>query len=340
MKLLNGLFLLARDAFEAVYRPEAAAAIANRVNLVAPAMTAADIKGRPELLADVDVIFSGWGMPKVDEAFLDAAPNLKAIFYAAGAIGGWAGPAVWDRGLVVTTASHANAIPVAEYTVATTLFSLKHGWRLACDRDGHRGFQIRSDVPGNYGSVVGLIGMGTIGRLVVRMFEPFGVRVLTHDPYLSADDAERLDVQNVGLGQLFAECDVVSLHAPDVPQTRGMITGELIASMKPGATLINTSRGRLIREEEMIRVLRQRPDLQAVLDVTEQEPLPFESPLNRLPNVVLTPHIAGSQGRECQRMGQYMVDELDRYLHHRPLRWQLRPAAAAGRTVHQCAASV
>jgi phosphoglycerate dehydrogenase-like enzyme len=113
-----------------------------------------------------------------------------------------------------------------------------------------------------------------------------------------------------------------------------MITAELLNSMKKGATFINTARGHVVRENELIQVLEDRPDLQAVLDVTEQEPLPLSSPLNALPNVVLTPHIAGSQGRECQRMGQYMVDELDRYLAGSPLLWQVK-AGALAHSVHQ-----
>ncbi len=123
--------------------------------------------------------------------------------------------------------------------------------------------------------------------------------------------------------ELFQQTDVVSLHAAEIPATRGMITSELLSMMKPNATFINTSRGSLVREDELASVLRHRPDLHAVLDVTEVEPLPADSPLHRLDNVMLTPHIAGSQGRECQRLGRHMVEELDRYLAGRPLKWQV-----------------
>jgi phosphoglycerate dehydrogenase-like enzyme len=127
----------------------------------------------------------------------------------------------------------------------------------------------------------------------------------------------------VSLEELFRESDVVSLHAPHTDETDGMITGEHIASMKRGATFINTARGGIVREEEMLEVLRKRPDLTAVLDVTEPEPAAADSPVFALPNVVLTPHIAGSLGLECRRMGRYMVDELRRYLNGEPLRWQV-----------------
>jgi phosphoglycerate dehydrogenase-like enzyme len=334
MTQLNALFALDQAAYEIVYAPQAAAQIAERVHVVAPPQNAASLKANMRLMSNVDLLFSGWGAPRVDRHFLDACPNLKVIFYGAGSIKGWATPAIWNRDILVTTANDANAIPVAEYTVGVILFSLKHGWRLASDRRMPRDFQIRPEVPGNYRTVVGLFGMGTIARLLVRMLAPFNMAVLTYDPFLSSEEAARLGVLRTSLEQLFAESDVVSLHVPELRTTRGMITGELLESMKTGATFINTSRGGLVDENAMTRVLKRRPDLQAVLDVTQTEPLPPDSLLNVLPNVVLTPHIAGSQGRECQRMGQYMVEELDRYLSDLPLRWQVRPLKIK-HSVHQ-----
>ena len=127
----------------------------------------------------------------------------------------------------------------------------------------------------------------------------------------------------MSLEELFCTCDVVSLHTPNLPQTRGMITGGLLRSMKPGATFVNTARGAVVREAEMVEVLRERPDLWALLDVTDPEPPVEGSPLYSLPNVLLTPHIAGSLGPECRRMGRYMVDELRRYLAGEKLRWQV-----------------
>ena len=330
MERVNGLFILDPAAFDVVYRPNAAAEIAERVNVLGPPQTRFTIEARSELLADVDVIFGGWGMPKIDDAFLNRAPNLRAVFYGAGAINGWCTPAVWARGICVTSANDANAIPVAEYTVATAIFSLKQGWQLSgCESKRLQGFRIRRDVPGNYKSTLGLVGMGTVARLIVDLIKPFGMRVVTHDPYLPADEAARLGVANVPLDELFSQSDVVSLHAPDLPTTRGMIGSAQLSLMKPNATFINTSRGRVVREGELIDALTARPDLHAVLDVTETEPLPATSRLCTLPNITLTPHLAGSQGRECQRMGDYMVEELDRYLAGEPLKWQVRPDGLA-----------
>ena len=193
-------------------------------------------------------------------------------------------------------ALEANAVPVAEYALATILFSLKHGWKLARMTRAGRRHPDRNHVPGCYGSTVGLISLGAIARKLLELLRPFDLNVLVYDPFVAEHDAAALDVELVSLDAIFQRCDVVSLHTPSFPETRGMVTGNHIAYMKPGATFINTARGELVREAEMIEVLSMRRDLQAVLDVTYPEPPAADSPLYTLENVVLTPHIAGSAG--------------------------------------------
>jgi phosphoglycerate dehydrogenase-like enzyme len=174
-------------------------------------------------------------------------------------------------------------------------------------------------VPGCYHSKVGLVSLGAVGRATARLLQPLELTLLGYDPFLPREQADELQVSLVSLEELFRECDVISIHAPWIPQTERMITGALIASMREGATLINTSRGAVIAEDEMIGVLRERPDLSAVLDVTYPEPPAVDSPLRSLPNVVLTPHIAGSLQGECARMGSWMADELRRFVSSSPL---------------------
>jgi phosphoglycerate dehydrogenase-like enzyme len=168
-----------------------------------------------------------------------------------------------------------------------------------------------------------------IARLVRERLRPFDLKVLAYDPFAKPEEAARLGVTLVPLEVLFRESDVVSLHTPWLKETEGLITGELLASMKPGATFVNTARGAVVREPEMIEVLQRRPDLFAVLDVTYPEPPVADSPLYSLPNVFLTPHIAGSMDHECRRMGRYMIEELDRFLAGQPLAWQVTREKAA-----------
>ena len=315
----TGLFVLSPDAYDLAYGPAERADVAALADVVAPALTPEQALARPDLLARADVLFSGWGPPLVDEVFLDLAPRLTTVFYAAGATGSWMTEAAWDRGLVVTTASAANAVPVAEYTLAAILFSLKHGWRLARQARADRTYANRGGVPGNYRSGVGLIALGTIGRTLLPLLRPFDLDVFVYDPFLTDAEAAALRVTRLPLAELFARCDVVSLHAPELPETRHLVTGELLASMRPGATFINTARGSVVDESALCRVLADRPDLQAVLDTTAVEPPPADSPLYALDNVVLTPHVAGSIGPECRRMGRMMVDELQRFVAGQPL---------------------
>jgi phosphoglycerate dehydrogenase-like enzyme len=329
---LQGLFILGRNDFHLIYGQEEQERIAQLVDIYAPPQTPESVKNNPEILADADVIFSGWNMCRIDQAFLDAAPKLKLIFYGGGSISGHiATPEAIARGITVTTAAEANSIPVAEYTLAMILFSLKHGWRLAREAKEHRRWVERNGAPGCFRRTVGLISMGAVARALLKRLHIFDLRVVAYDPFLSAEEADALGVELVPLDELFRRSDVVSLHTPELPTTVGLITGVHLSSLKHGGAFINTARGVIVRRDELIQVATQRPDLQFVLDVTEtpERRIPEwpeeSSPLYTLPNVVLTPHIAGSAGQECLRMGQCMVEELTRYLAGEPLRWQITP---------------
>lgn len=325
---LTGLYILDRDALDAVYGPEEREAIDRHVRIAAPAMTRACVKRDASVLEEVDVLFSGWGGPRLDETFLDRAPRLKAVFYAAGSVSGVVTPQAWERGVVITSAALANAVPVAEYTLAALLFSLRHGWHHMRQVREVKHFPPRDGAPGSYGSTIGLISMGMTARELVRLLRPFDLKVLTYDPYLTESDARQLGVERVSLSALFERSDVCSLHSPLLPETVGLIGREHFTAMKPGATFINTARGQIVREREMIEVAHNRPDLQFVLDVTDPEPPEPGCPLYSLPNVVLTPHIAGSLGGERRRLGRYMVEELQRYVADEPLRWVVTPEMA------------
>lgn len=323
MAQFKGLFLLNASTRDEIYGAEERAAITELLHLYAPPQTAETVAERPDVLGPADVILSGWGMPVVDATFLAHAPRLQAIFYGAGSVRGFVTDALWARGIRVTSAQAANAEAVADYTLAAILFALKHAWQLAAQTRRERRFPSREGIPGVYGATVGIISLGMIGRLVRERLRPFGVRVLAYDPFATAADAERLQVSLCSLPALFAESDVVSLHAPLLPETRGLIGGELLAALPRGATFINTARGAVVREEELIDVLRRRPDLHALLDVIWPEPPAPGSPLYTLPNVTLTPHIAGAVGRERRRLGAMMVDELRRYVAGEPLRHEV-----------------
>lgn len=321
--MLKGLYLLNANAYDIIYGATERAEIKQLVDIYAPPQTPESVAANPAVLANVEVIFSGWGMSRLDTDFLAAAPKLRAIFYGAGSIRGFVTDALWERGIVVTSAYAANAVPVAEYTLAAILFSLKHAWYYILGAKQAGAYPPRKPMPGGYGSTVGLISLGMIGRMVAERLKAFDLRVIAYDPYVSVEAGAALGMEMVSLDEIFARADVVSLHTPLLPETEGMITGAHLAALKPGATFINTARGAVVREAEMIAVLQQRLDLYAVLDVTYPEPPEPGSALYTLPNVILTPHIAGSLDAECRRMGQYMVEELRRYVAGEPLKWAI-----------------
>ncbi|MHC4562363.1 MAG: hydroxyacid dehydrogenase [Planctomycetota bacterium] len=319
----KGLFVIPQDNYDSLYALGAAEAVAEAVDLVAERQDRETVIADCPQLADVEMLFTGWGAPAIDASFLAAAPNLKIVFYGAGSIRSTATNAMWDRGVRICSAWSANAVPVVEYTLAQILLGLKLTWHFARSLRSKGKWDRSLSVPGGFGSTVGIISLGQIGRGVCEQLKRFDVNVIAYDPYAAATDAGELGVQLASLEDVFARSDVVSLHSPNLPETKGIITGAHLASMKPYATFINAARGAIVREDEMIAVLQSRPDLMAVLDVTDPEPPVNDSPLWTLANVVLTPHIAGSMGPERARMGWLMVEELRRYLAGEPLQHEV-----------------
>jgi phosphoglycerate dehydrogenase-like enzyme len=326
------LYALDPGSLDVIYGPEEQKRIRELVDIYAPVQSRASLQKDSSVLEKAEILFSGWGAPIMDAPFLAAAPNLKAVFYGAGSIRYFTPPEFWARRILITHAAEANAIPVAEYCLAVILLSLKNFWGLAAGtRRGmgwiHNGAHLR-EVPGAFRSTVGFISLGAIARKTIAYLQSHDLQLLVHSRSLTSESAARLNVATASLDQIFSECDVVSLHTPDLPSTKGMIRGRHFDLMKRGATFINTARGAVVHEAEMIAVLQRRPDITVVLDVTDPEPPLTHSPLLFLPNVVLTPHLAGSAGRECQRLGHFMVQELERYLAGQPLRYQVTAEVA------------
>lgn len=321
--MLKGLFILGKDNYEKIYSSRAREDIKKYVDIYTAPKSSAEIRENLSVLEPAEVIFSGWGGPKMDKEFLEAAPNLEAFFYGSGSIKGLVTEEFWDREITICSAWAANAVPVAEFTLSQILFSLKKGWYYAFKVKEKGEYLPKEGIPGAYKTTVGIISLGMIGAMVCEHLQDFDVNVIAYDPYADQKKADQLGVELCSLEEVFSRSEVVSLHAPWLEETEGMITGKHFSAMKENAVFINTARGAVVCEQEMISVLKERPDLYAVLDVTYPEPPEKGSPLYSLPNVVLTPHIAGSIGQECQRMGRYMVNELQRYVEGKELKWSI-----------------
>lgn len=314
-------------SFELVYPKAVRKEIESLSNIYKQPLTNQQLQQDLSVLHEAEVIFSGWGGPKLDQTLLNAAPNLKAFFYAAGSLKHTVTKAAWERDILLTNAVKANAVPVAEYTLSQILFCLKKGWTFTRSIRRNKQYPTKTnDVSGAFGSTVGIVSLSTVGRMVCELLKSFDVHVIAYDPYIKADEAAKLGVKLCSLEEIFSRSDVVSLHTPLLEETRGMIGKELLSRMQPSASMINTSRGAIVKEAEMVKVLQERPDITAVLDVTSPEPPHPDSPLYILDNVILTPHLAGSAGKECGRMGYCMLEEFKRYVKKEPLQWQVKEA--------------
>ncbi len=283
-----------------------------------------ELNSHAEALKSAEIAFSTWGMPECTaDQIASLMPNLRAVFYAAGSVQRFARPFL-QQDIRIFSAWVANGIPVAEFALSQILLSCKGYFRNTA--------QIREDStrnskrtaysgPGIYGNTVALIGFGVIAQQLAEFLQPFSVRILVVDPFVSNEKLAKVNAARVTLEEAFKEAFVVSNHLPNIPPTERMITGDHFRSMREYATFINTGRGLQIREDEFITAMRDRPDLTALLDVTYPEPAPLGSPLYELPNIQLSTHIAGSIADERVRMADYMLEEYDRFISGRATKY-------------------
>ncbi|TAP45043.1 hydroxyacid dehydrogenase [Arthrobacter sp. S39] len=273
-----------------------------------------DLAGR---LADVEILLTSWGVPLLTSERLERMPKLRAVFHCAGTVRSFASDKLWERGILVTNGADANAIPVAEFTFASIVLAGKKAHVLANDARTHRddwSYSTQRGELGNIGRVIGVIGFSRIGRRVVQLVQQLqDVTVLVSDPHADPLAVEAAGGRLVPLAELLPASDIVTVHAPALPETRHMIGAPELRAMKDHSTLINTARGSLV-DTRALEVECATGRIHALLDVTEPEPLPRDSVLYDLPNVVITPHIAGSLGTETRRMSDAALDDLERFL--------------------------
>jgi phosphoglycerate dehydrogenase-like enzyme len=298
--------------------------IAQLVELYPEVVTGATFAAHAAALADVQVIFATWGMPVLSDDQLAQLPALEAVFYAGGNVKSFAQPLV-DHHIVLVSAWAINAIATTQLALSQVLLTCRGYFRsvrryaqthdLAQATAFHRS--------GAAGEIVGLIGMGWIGRRLSAELRALGFRVLASDPFLTPERAQELGVEKVSLEELFRRSYIVSNHIPDLPGTKQMLGASLFESMRDGATFINTGRGAQVVEAHLVRVLKARPDLTALLDVTDPEPPAATSALWTLPNIVMSPHVGGTIGDEVTRLADVVIEEFKAWDTGKPLQYQV-----------------
>jgi phosphoglycerate dehydrogenase-like enzyme len=267
-----------------------------------------------DVVRGAGAIVTSWGSPPVDSSLLDLAPNLRLLVHAAGTVKGIVTDALWERGVTVSSCAPAIARGVAEFAFAAIVMGTKRAWeqRDAAREGGWRREDIRSKARELAGAVIGLVGAGAVGRRLLEILAMFDAERLLYDPTVSADEARALGAEKVELDDLCRRADVLSLHAPSIPATRHMIDGRRLALLRDGALVVNTARGSVIDEMALVAEL-ETGRLVAAIDVTDPEPPAETSPLRRLPNVFLTPHLAGAAKGNRRRQGDMAVAEIERF---------------------------
>ena len=300
---------------DAVYSYELKNKISAATEMLSPVKSLSEFFDRAEEMKKVEIIFSTWGMLRLtSEQIKTYLPNLKAVFYAAGTVQYFARPFI-ECGVKVFSAWAANSVPVAEIAASEIILANKGFFR--------RRVKQRSDwtnidpdllYPGNFRTKVGLLGAGMIGKGVIKNLSHTDLDIYVFDPFLPDEKAAELGVAKKDLEWIFENCNIISNHLANNEQTKGMIGKSLFDKMGKGAVFINTGRGAQIVEADMIAAMKEVPTRAAILDVTDPvEPPAEDSELYALDNVFITPHIAGSIGNECFRLGEYMFSEFSAF---------------------------
>ncbi len=314
--------------FSKVYTPEVLKRLSTYGTL-SQKINQSNLADNADFLADCEIAFSTWGMPKfTKEEIARYMPKLKAVFYAAGTVQYFARPFL-DSGVKVFSAFAANAVPVAEYTFAQITLAAKGYFQAA---KYYRFLPVRSLAfanasTGNFGCKVGLVGLGAIGCMVAEKLKDLDVEVYACDPFVPEEKAKALGVTLVDMETLFSECDIISNHLANKPELENIFNGKLFRKMKKRSTFINTGRGAQVAEYQLALSLWLHPSRTFVADVLKKEFFPYINPLFWCPNAILTPHIAGSTGKEPQRMAYYMMEEMESFLAGRPTKYEVTPEA-------------
>ena len=256
---------------------------------------------------------------KVNAALLAQGAALRVIGRAGAGYDNIDVPAASQEGVVVVFSPEENAVSVAEHVFALLLSLARKipgadkstrggGW----ERKKYHGFEL-------LGKTLGILGLGKIGFRVALRAKAFGMRILAYDAYLSSASLHVTESGAIltSFRQVLAEADFLTIHLPLTPETRGILNGEALRKMKKTAFLINTSRGEVLAEADLVQVLKQGGIAGAALDVREKEP-PGESPLHGLDNVILTPHTAGLTYEAQEKVVDAVAEDVDRVLSGQP----------------------
>lgn len=309
---------------ERVYPADRIQRISQNCDLFPEVITPDNFERHLPELGKLEIIFGTWGMPVLSAKQIQQLPNLKILFYAAGSVQRFASLFL-ENGIRIISAQAANAVPVAEFTLAQIILANKGYFRNIREYTASAMIRTAFRGTGNFQTTVSVLGAGVIGRKVIELLKPFQLKVIVYDPFLSKADAACLNVEKVGLIEAFERGQVVSNHMASNAETREILQKKHFSALPANAVFINTGRGATVDQNGMIQVLRARTDLTALLDVSTPEPPEENSPLFELPNIQLSSHIAGSINDEIPRMADLVIEEYENWLIGKPLHHEIIP---------------
>jgi phosphoglycerate dehydrogenase-like enzyme len=269
-------------------------------------------------LRETEIIITTWNFVALsDEQISEYFPKLKLVLYGAGSVQGFARPFL-KRGIRVVSGWVAMSIPVMEMASSLVLLANK-GYFQSLLKYKAEGYSAAKDMastsfPGSFETRVGILGVGVIGSAVAKRLKQSNLEVLAYDPYLSDERARDLGVEKASLEEIFSGCQTITNHMAHNKETEGMLGYKHFSLMGDYAAFVNTARGASLVEADLIRALKEKPTRTAVLDVSWPEPVAEGHEFLSLPNVFLTPHIAGYANQEVLRLADYMFDELKRFM--------------------------
>ena len=277
-----------------------------------------------EAIPGFDALVTGWGTPLLTRRVFEQADSLRIIAHSAGTVKRMllecAHEYVVPRKICVYSANREIAYNAAEHTIGLMIMMSRqlasYQLMIQNDRNAWPNRMIRPNSQYLTGSTVGIVSASEVGRRVIHLLKPFNTTVVVFDPYLTEKDADVLGVEKVELLDVFSRSDIVSVHTPLLPETMSMINSTHFSAMRDGAVFINTSRGGILDEHALILELKIGR-ISAALDVTSEEPLPENSPLLSLKNVLITPHLAGSGYYGYSRIGEGTVRALEDFFEER-----------------------
>ena len=288
-------------------------------------------------VGEVDGVVVCHGAPRIDGSVLERAPRLKVVGELEGDRFAYRidTEAAWRRRVKTLDTTNGSSYPVAEWALALALISLRNAGEQFRHMISHEAYRRPTSDFGYvhaelYGKKVGLIGCGHIGRRLIQFLKSFACDVRVHDPYIPKEIPDALDFLQTSLDSVLSNSDVVICLAPLTPATLGMIGKRELDLLPSGAVFVNVSRGAIVDSDALVERLG-RKDIVAGLDVFDPEPIPANHPIKDLPNVFLSPHLAGVTAATREAFFTLMVDELDRFFHGHETRYDLLPRTLANR---------